>query len=55
MPLVQVAAGEIALVVATDGAAMPAQRVLGREIACDHFQDRRSSDQRGERGRQLGI
>jgi uncharacterized membrane protein YqiK len=56
VPLVEVPPGEIALVVAKDGAAIPAARVLGRELACDNFQDAvRFLDQGGEKGRQLSI
>src|SRR5689334_13963981 len=37
VPLVIVRPGEIALVVAADGAPIPSQRILGREVACSHF------------------
>ena len=51
-----VPAGQIALVVAADGAAIPAERMLGREIACNHFQDAEAFLRGGgERGRQLGF
>ena len=53
VPLVMVAPGEIALVMAADGAAIPSERVLGKEVRCNQFQDAdtflRSG---GERGRQ---
>src|SRR5262249_24742322 len=39
VPLVQVPPGQIAVVVAKDGAAIPTERVLGREVDCDNFQD----------------
>lgn len=56
MPVTVVPQGEIALVVAADGAAMPPERILGRVVACDHFQDARAFIQQGgEKGRQLGI
>jgi uncharacterized membrane protein YqiK len=56
VPLVEVAPGEIAVVVAKDGAAIPAERVLGRELDCDNFQDAtRFLDDGGEKGRQLAI
>src|SRR6185436_9154541 len=56
VPLVEVPPGEIALVVAKDGAAIPAARVLGRELACDNFQDAvRFLEEGGEKGRQLAI
>jgi uncharacterized membrane protein YqiK len=56
VPLIEVPSGQIALVVAKDGAAIPAERVLGRELACDNYQDAvRFLDEGGEKGRQLGI
>jgi uncharacterized membrane protein YqiK len=56
VPLIEVAPGEIALVVAKDGAAIPGERVLAKEIECDQFQDAvRFLDNGGEKGRQLGI
>jgi uncharacterized membrane protein YqiK len=54
--VVVVPPGEIALVVAADGAPIPPERVLGREIACDNFQNAEAFlRERGERGRQLGF
>jgi uncharacterized membrane protein YqiK len=48
--------GEIALVVAADGAPIPAERILGRVVDCDNFQDaRKFLANGGEKGRQLGI
>jgi uncharacterized membrane protein YqiK len=56
VPLVIVQPGEIALVVAADGAPIPSQRILGKEVECDHYQDaERFLRNGGERGRQLGI
>ncbi|HET7787939.1 MAG TPA: SPFH domain-containing protein, partial [Myxococcales bacterium] len=56
VPLTTVRPGEIALVVANDGAPIPAGRVLAREVACDNFQDAAAFlRQGGERGRQLAI
>src|SRR6185436_13023623 len=56
VPLVEVPPGEIALVVAKDGAAIPAARVLGRELLCDDFQDAvRFLEEGGEKGRQLAM
>jgi uncharacterized membrane protein YqiK len=56
VPMVVVPPGEIALVVAADGAPIPAERMLGREIACDHFQDAEAFLRGGgERGRQLAF
>jgi uncharacterized membrane protein YqiK len=56
-PVVVVPAGEIALVVANDGAAIPAGRILGRVVEeCDHFQNARQFLLAGgEKGRQLEI
>ncbi|MBW8781102.1 MAG: flotillin family protein [Verrucomicrobia bacterium] len=48
--------GEIALVVAAAGAPIPAERILGKIVACDSFQDaRRFLLAGGEKGRQLGL
>jgi uncharacterized membrane protein YqiK len=56
VPAIVVRPGEIALIVAADGAAMPSERVLGRTVACDNFQDAEAFLTRGgERGRQLAI
>ena len=56
VPLVEVMPGQIALVVAKDGAAIPSERVLAREVDCDNFQDAvKFLDGGGEKGRQLGI
>ena len=56
VPVVVVNPGEIALVVAADGRAIPAGRVLGREVRCDSFQDADAFLRGGgERGRQLAI
>jgi uncharacterized membrane protein YqiK len=55
VPLIEVAPGQIALVVAKDGAPIPTERVLAREIDCDNFQDAVRFLQEGEKGRQLGI
>ena len=56
VPMTQVPAGQIALVVAADGTAIPAERILGRVVACDSFQDaRKFLEANGERGRQLGF
>jgi uncharacterized membrane protein YqiK len=47
---------EIALVVAADGAAIPSERILGKIVDCDNFQDaRKFLTQGGEKGRQLGL
>ncbi len=56
VPAVVVPQGEIALVVAADGAPIPAERILGQVIDCDKFQDaRKFLTGGGEKGRQLGI
>ncbi|HEY7498605.1 MAG TPA: SPFH domain-containing protein [Vicinamibacterales bacterium] len=56
VPVVIVPPGEIALVVAADGASIPPERVLAREIACDNFQNAEAFLRSGgERGRQLGF
>jgi uncharacterized membrane protein YqiK len=56
MPVTIVPQGEIALVVAADGAAMPPQRILAKIIDCDNFQDaRKFLVNGGEKGRQLGV
>ncbi len=56
MPVTVVPQGEIALVVAADGAAIPAERILGKIVDCDNFQDaRKFLVNGGEKGRQLGI
>lgn len=56
VPVIVVPQGEIALVVAADGVAIPPERILGKVVECDNFQDARKflvND--GEKGRQLGI
>jgi len=54
--VVVVPAGQIALVVAADGAPIPSERVLAREVDCDSFQDADAFLRRGgERGRQIGF
>jgi len=56
VPLVVVSPGEIALVVAADGAAIPSERVLGKEVRCNQFQDADAFLRGGgERGRQLAF
>lgn len=48
--------GEIALVLAADGASIPSERILGKVVDCDNFQDARAFLLNGgEKGRQLGI
>ena len=56
VPVTMVPQGEIALVVAADGAAIPAERILGKIVDCDNFQDaRKFLANGGEKGRQLAI
>ena len=56
VPVMVVRPGDIALVVAADGAAIPHERVLGRQIACNDFQDAEAFLRRGgERGRQIAL
>ncbi len=48
--------GEIGLVVASDGQTIPRDRILGKSIDCDDFQDaRKFLTEGGEKGRQLAI
>lgn len=48
--------GEIALVLAADGASIPTERILGKIVDCDSFQDARQFlTNGGEKGRQLGL
>jgi uncharacterized membrane protein YqiK len=55
-PVVVVHQGEIALIVAADGAPIPPERILGKIVNCDDFQDaRKFLTQSGERGRQMGF
>ncbi len=56
VPMLIVQPGEIALVVAADGDAIPSERILGREVESDDFQDARAFlTNGGERGRQLAF
>ncbi|HEX3049056.1 MAG TPA: SPFH domain-containing protein [Aggregatilineaceae bacterium] len=56
VPVIVIPQGEIALVVAADGASIPPERILGRIVPCDNFQDaRKFLIKGGEKGRQLGI
>jgi uncharacterized membrane protein YqiK len=56
VPLVVVQPGEIAVVVAADGDAIPSHRVLARDVACDRFQDAEAFlGNGGERGRQIAV
>jgi uncharacterized membrane protein YqiK len=56
MPVTIVHQGQIALILAADGQPIPPERILGRVVDCDHFQDaRKFLLNGGEKGRQLGI
>ena len=56
VPVMVVPQGEIALVLAADGAAIPSHRILGKAVDCDNFQDaRKFLANGGEKGRQIGI
>ncbi|MBW4622802.1 MAG: flotillin family protein [Cyanosarcina radialis HA8281-LM2] len=47
---------EIALLVAADGTSIPPERILGKVVECDNFQDaRKFLLSGGEKGRQLGF
>ncbi|MCP4429277.1 MAG: flotillin family protein [Chloroflexi bacterium] len=55
-PVTIIPQGEIGLVVAAAGAAIPPERILGRVIKSDNFQDaRKFLLGGGEKGRQLGV
>lgn len=48
--------GEIALLVANDGAPIPSERILGKVVDSDNFQDaRKFLTHGGEKGRQMGF
>jgi uncharacterized membrane protein YqiK len=54
--VIVVAQGEIGLVIAADGTAIPTERILGKIVDCDNFQDaRKFLLNGGEKGRQLGM
>ncbi len=56
VPIIVVRPGEIALIVAADGVAMPSERVLGKFVPCHDFQDAEAFlSAGGERGRQLAM
>ncbi len=56
VPMLVVPQGELALIVARAGGAIPPERILGRMIDCNHFQDARAFlTHGGEKGRQLGV
>ncbi|HAM70764.1 MAG TPA: band 7 protein [Verrucomicrobiales bacterium] len=56
VPVVRVNQGDIALVIAADGASIPSDRLLGKVVSCDAFQDARAFlVGGGEKGRQIGM
>jgi len=56
VPMVVVPQGQIALVVAADGAPIPAERILACEVPCEDFQDAEAFlREGGEKGRQLAL
>ena len=56
VPITTIPQGEIGLVVASDGAAIPSDRILAKSVACHNFQDTREFLLNGgEKGRQLAI
>jgi uncharacterized membrane protein YqiK len=55
-PVIVVPQGEIALIIANDGAAIPLEHILGKVVPCDNYQDaRKFLSNSGEKGRQLGF
>jgi uncharacterized membrane protein YqiK len=55
-PMVVIAQGQIALVVAADGTTIPGERILAKMVDCDDFQDaKKFLFNGGEQGRQLRI
>ena len=56
VPMVRIPAGEIGLVLANAGAPISSERILGKAVACDNFQDARAFLLNGgEKGRQIAI
>lgn len=56
VPVTVIPQGEIGLIVAASGAPVPADRILGKVVECDNFQNTRAFLKNGgEKGRQLGI
>lgn len=56
VPVTVIPSGQIGLLVASDGTAIPTQRILGKVVDSDNFQDARKFLMNGgEKGRQLGL
>ena len=54
--IIVVPQGQIAMIVAADGAQNPPERILGKIVECDNFQDaRKFLVKGGEKGRQMGF
>jgi uncharacterized membrane protein YqiK len=55
-PIIVIPQDEIGLIIASDGAAIPPGRILGKVVDCKNFQDARQFlTEGGEKGRQLAI
>ena len=55
-PVVKIPQDEIGLIIANDGAAIPANRILGKVVESENFQNaRRFLTSGGEKGRQLAL
>ena len=55
-PIINIPPGEIGLVVAKDGEPISKERILGRVVKCEHFQDARAFlENGGQKGKQLDI
>lgn len=56
VPVTVIPSGQIGLIVAADGKAIPSARILGKVVDSDNFQDaRKFISNNGEKGRQLAI
>lgn len=56
VPMTIIPQGQIGVVVAAAGSAIPSERILGKIVLCDNYQDTRKFLMNGgEKGRQLGI
>lgn len=55
-PIVKILPGEIGLIISQDGTPLSDERILGRVVECDNFQDAQAFfDKGGQRGKQLAI
>ena len=55
-PVVAIAPGKLGLVVAKDGDSLPADRILGRRVSCDNFQDAEAFlREGGQKGKQSAV